>query len=330
LGPEDLYIFAGSSNEHLALKICNHLDVPLRKTKIDRFSHGTLSIQLGESVRNKDVYIIQSHTNPVHRHIMQMLMMIDIARHGDARRVTAVIPYYVYGRSDKKDAPRICITGKLVAKLIEAAGADRAIAVSLHSPQTHGFFDVPLDHLTGQHVLIDYFKKQDLSDTIVVSPDVGYAKQATKLAYALGLPVAVGTKMRLSDKNVEIKTVLGVASPAPRRAIVIDDEIATGGTMVEIVRVLRKLGTQSFTLACTHGLFTGNAVSRLNHLNGIEQIVCTDTVYSPHAWESIKRLKVVPIAPAIGDAILCNHDGRSVGALFAYWEGDAPSDQSLG
>lgn len=327
---DDLFVFAGMSNEPLAEKICAHIGVPLRETKTNRFSHGTLSIQLGESVRSKDVYIIQSHTNPVHRHLMQMLMMIDIARQGGARKVTAVIPYYVYGRSDKKDAPRICITGKLVARLIETAGADRVIAMALHSPQTHGFFDVPLDHLTSLHVLTHHFKKRDLSDTVVVSPDVGYAKQATKLAYSLGVPLAVGSKMRLSDSNVEIKTVLGISQPAPRHAIVIDDEIATGGTMVEIVRVLRKLGTQSFTLACTHGIFTGNAVSRLNHLNGIEEIVCTDTVYAPQAWEHIHKLNVVSVASAIGDAILCNHDGRSLGALFAFWQGDSPPDTALG
>jgi ribose-phosphate pyrophosphokinase len=330
LALEDLFIFSGTSNEPLAQRICDSLGVPLRDTRVSRFSHGTLKIQLGESVRNKDVYIIQSHTQPVHRHIMQSLMMIDIARHGDARRVTAVIPYYVYGRSDKKDAPRICITGKLVAQLIEAAGADRVIAMSLHSPQTHGFFDVPLDHLTSLRVLVDYFKKQDLTDTVVVSPDVGYAKQATKLAAELRVPLAIGSKVRLDDSEVEIKSVLGPSGRAARRAIVIDDEIATGGTMVEIVRAMQKLGTEKFTLACTHGLFTGDAVNRLNALDAVQEIVCTDTAYSPHAEAEINKLKVLSVAPVLGEAILCNHEGRSVGELFAFWESDVPSDMSLG
>lgn len=330
MAAEDLFIFSGTSNEVLAQKVCDYLGVPLRPTHIKRFSHGTLRIQLGESVRNKDVYIIQSLTDPVHRHIMQLLMMLDIARHGDARRVTAVIPYYVYGRSDKKDAPRICITGKLVAQLIETAGADRAIAMTLHSPQTHGFFDVPLDHLTSMRVLVDHFKRRDLSDSVVVSPDVGYAKQAMKLAFALGVPLAVGSKVRLSDHEVAINTVLGIGDHAPRHAIVIDDEIATGGTMVEIVNVMSEMGTQTFCLACTHGLFTGNAVERLNALERVEEIVCTDTVYAPHATAGLKKLRVESVAPVLGEAILCNHYGRSVGDLFTFWDEDVPSDSSLG
>lgn len=325
---DDLYIFAGTSNEPLARLVCDYLGVPLRPTHIKRFSHGTLQIQLGDSVRNKDVYIIQSLTNPVHRHLMQLLMMLDIARHGDARRVTAVIPYYAYGRGDKKDAPRISITGKLTAQLIEASGADRVIALALHSPQVHGFFDVPLDHLTSQSVLVKYFRQQDLSDTIVVSPDVGYAKQAIKLAAALGVPLAVGTKVRHTDTEVEIKAVLGIGEKAPRRAIVIDDEIATGGTMVEIVEALNNLGTQQFCLACTHGLFTGDAVEKLNALDCVGEIVTTDTVYAPHATEGIPKLKVQSIAPVLGDAILCNHEGRSVGELFAFWEKGAQSDNN--
>jgi ribose-phosphate pyrophosphokinase len=330
LAAEDLYIFAGTSNEPLAQRICDYLGVPLRPTYTRRFSHGTLRVQLGESVRSKDVFIIQSLTEPVHRHIMQLLMMLDIARHGDARRVTAVVPYYSYGRADKKDAPRICITGKLVAQLIETAGADRVIAMMLHSPQTHGFFDVPLDHLTSLRVLVDHFKRKDLQDAVVISPDVGYAKQAIKLAYALGLPLAVGSKVRVDDAHVEIKSVLGIGSHVPRRAIMIDDEIATGGTMVEIVNAMNQLGTEKFWLACTHGLFTGHAVDRLNALECVEEIVCTDTVYAPHAVEGIPKLRIESVAPVLGEAILCNHEGRSVGPLFTFWDEDVPSDVSLG
>lgn len=324
------FIFSGTANVELARDICRYLGVPLRPTEIQRFSQGTLRVQLGESVRNKDVYIIQPLTDPVHRHIMQLLMMLDIARHGDAARVTAVIPYYAYGRSDKKDAPRISITAKLLAKLIEAAGATRVIAMTLHSAQTHGFFDVPLDHLTSLRVMVDHFRKQDLSDTVVVSPDVGYAKQATKLAYALGLPLAVGSKMRLGDTEVAIETVLGSGGPAARRAIVIDDEIATGGTMVEIVQVMSRLGTEKFSLACTHGLFTGDAVNRLNNLECVEEIVCTDTVYVQDIKASIPKLRIESVASVLGDGIRCNHNGTSVGDLFTFWSEDMPSDHSLG
>ncbi len=317
---DDLYIFAGTSNEPLAQRVCDYLGVPLRPTYIQRFSHGTLQIQLGDSVRNKDVYIIQSLTAPVHRHLMQLLMMLDIARHGDARRVTAVIPYYAYARGDKKDAPRISITAKLTAQLIETAGADRAIALTLHSPQVHGFFDVPLDHLTSQSVLVKYFRQRGLEDTVIVSPDVGYAKQAIKLAAALHLPLAVATKVRHTDTEVEIKTVLGISEPPPKRAIVIDDEIATGRTMVEIVEALQAFGIETFCIACTHGLFTGDAVEQLNALECVDEIVTTDTVYAPHAIEGIPKLVVQSVASVLGDAILCNHEGRSVGDLFAFWE----------
>ncbi|MCD4686040.1 MAG: ribose-phosphate pyrophosphokinase [Anaerolineae bacterium] len=318
---DDLYIFSGTANEPLAQRVCDYLGVPLRPTRVQRFSHGTLQIQLGDSVRNKDVYIIQSLTAPVHRHLMQLLMMLDIARHGDARRVTAVIPYYAYGRSDKKDAPRISIAAKLVAQLVETAGADRAIAMALHSPQVHGFFDVPLDHLTSLSVLVAYFKRQDLTGTVVVSPDVGYAKQAMKLASALDISLAVGTKVRHTDTEVEITSVLGIdPDNPPHRAIVIDDEIATGGTMVEIVQALQQFGTRDFCLACTHGLFTGDAVANLNALDCVSNIVTTDTVFAPHAEEAIPNLREQSVAPVLGDAILCNHEGRSVGELFAFWE----------
>ncbi|MBN1678888.1 MAG: ribose-phosphate diphosphokinase [Anaerolineae bacterium] len=323
-------MFSGSSNEPLAKSIADYLNVPLRPTRIEKFSNDTLRLQLGESVRNKDVYIVQSLTSPVHRHIMELLMMLDIARSGDARRVTAVIPYYAYGRSDKKDAPRICITAKLLARMIETSGASRVIAMTLHSPQTHGFFDVPLDHLHSLRVLADHFKQKDLADTVVVSPDVGYAKQATKLAYALNLPLAIGSKMRLGDTEVEISTVLGSGGPTAKRAIVIDDEVATGGTMVELVHVMQKLGTHEFYLACTHGLFTGNATDRLNALDCVQEIVCTDTVYAPAAMDRLPKLRVESVASIFGDAIRCNNQGKSVGDLFAFWSKNMPPDTSLG
>jgi ribose-phosphate pyrophosphokinase len=242
-----------------------------------------------------------------------------------------VMPYYAYGRSDKKDAPRVCITAKLLAKLIKTAGADRAIAIMLHSAQIHGFFDIPLDHLTSLWALAEHFRSQDLTDTVVVSPDVGFAKQASKLASPLGLPLAVGNKIRLGDAHVEIKTVLGSGGPAPRRAIVIDDEIATGGTMVEIVDAMQRLGTHCFTLACTHGLFTGNAIENMKKLDCVEQIVSTDTVTAPHAHEGFgDLLHIVSIASVLGEAIRRNHEGESIGELFTFWSGDMPSDKSLG
>lgn len=317
---DDLYIFSGESNIPLAHDIANYLGVPLRPTIFDRFSNDNLWIQLGESVRGKDVYIIQSLTSPVQDHLLQLLMMLDVARTGDANRVTAVIPYYSYGRSDKKDAPRICITARLVADLITESGADRVITMVLHSDQVHGFFGIPLDHLTSFPVLSAYFKQHDLSDTILVSPDVGYAKQASKLARILDLPLAIGTKFRVADSEVVIDDILGGSSRPAKKAIVIDDEIATGGTMVRICERLHEMmGIDEFILACTHGLFSGSAVERINQMPHLVDVVTTDTVLAPHAVSDINKLHVATIAPVLGEAIRCNHLGQSVGDLFAFW-----------
>jgi ribose-phosphate pyrophosphokinase len=177
---------------------------------------------------------------------------------------------------------------------------------------------------------VDHFQKRDLTDTVIVSPDVGYAKQALKLAYALELPLAVGTKMRIGDTEVQIETVLGSGGPAKRKAIVVDDEIATGGTMVEIVEVMSEMGTEEFSLACTHGLFTGDALEDLNALDCVSEIVCTDTVYAPHAIKGLPKLKIESVASVLGDAIRCNHEGKSVGDLFTFWSEGLPPDISLG
>lgn len=317
---DDLFLFSGQSNQPLARNIAEHLGVELRETYYDRFSNDNLWIQLGESVRGKDVYLIQSLTEPVQDHLMQLLMMIDVARTGDADRVTAVIPFYSYGRSDKKDAPRISITARLVADLITTAGADRVITMVLHSDQVHGFFSTPLDHLTSFPVLSSYLKKQNLDDAVLVSPDVGYAKHASRLARSLDIPLAIGTKFRIADSDVEIDAILGSGQPA-KRAIVIDDEIATAGTMMRICESLNeKMGVEEFTLACTHGLFSGKAVDRINAMPMLNKVVTTDTVYAPHAIAAMgDRVHVESIASILGEAIRCNHLGQSVGDLFAFW-----------
>lgn len=322
---DDLFIFSGESNLPLANDICNHLGIPLRHTHFKRFNNDNLWIQLGESVREKDVYIVQSLTPPVQDHMFQLLMMLDVASTGGARRVTAVIPYFSYGRSDKKDAPRICITGRLAADLITHSGADRVITMGLHSDQVHGFFGIPLDHLTSLSVLSRYFHQQDLSDTTLVSPDVGYAKHASKLAKLLDIPMAIGTKFRLGDDEVEISDVLG-GDKMRRRAIIIDDEIATGGTMVEMAHKLHnEFGVEEVTLACTHGLFAGSAISRIEEVPFVTEVVTTDTVYAPHT-SGLTNLNVETIAPVIAEGIRCNHLGQSVGSLFAFWDEDTPKE----
>ena len=319
---DDLYVFSGQSNPDLAQAICAHVGVPLRKTHFRRFSNDNIWIQLGESVRGKDVYIVQSLHEPVSDNLMELLMMLNVARVGDASRVTAVIPYFSYARSDKKDLPRVCITARLVADLIQTSGADRVITMTLHSDQVHGFFTVPLDHLTSQSVFVEYFSKyMDTEDTVLVSPDVGYAKHVVRLARALKLNVAIGSKVRLGDNEVRIDALLGSGNVF-KRAIVLDDEIATGGSMIKIVETLRSQGTEEFILACTHGVFTNNAAANLQKIPGVVEIVATDTVYMPHEVRDLEKLKTLSIAKVIGDGMIRIHEGRSMGSLFTFWPDD--------
>ncbi|MCL4877131.1 MAG: ribose-phosphate pyrophosphokinase [Anaerolineae bacterium] len=318
---DDLFVFSGESNRELARAVCKYIGVPLKKNKTRKFSNDNLWIQLGESVRGKDVYIIQSLSEPVSDHLMEMLMMLNVARVGDARRVTAVIPYYSYARSDKKDAPRVCITARLVADLVQASGADRVITMMLHSEQVHGFFSMPLDHLTSQSVFVEHFKKYNDGQTVMVSPDEGFAKETVRLARALKLPVSIGTKVRLGDADVRIDAILG-SSQIKRRAIVIDDEIATGSSMIKVMQALRENGAEEFILACTHGVFTRKAMERLQEIPDVVEIVSTDTVKLGKKKKGIDKLTVLSIANVLGEAILRNHEGRSMGSLFTFWPGE--------
>jgi len=240
--------------------------------------------------------------------------MLDAARGASAARITVVLPHYAYARSDKKDAPRISIGGRLVADLLVTAGASRVLAMALHSPQVHGFFSVPVDHLHALRELATHFRGYDLSNTVVVSPDLGNAKEAAAFARLLGVPVATGAKQRFSDDRVQISAVIG--DVADRDAIILDDEIAKGSTVVELLEHLRQQHVRTIRIACTHGLFTSGALDRLAAEPGVEEIVCTNTV--PIAKEKlIPKLTVLSVAPALAEAMRRIHNGESVSALFA-------------
>jgi ribose-phosphate pyrophosphokinase len=245
---------------------------------------------------------------------MELLMMLDAARGASAARLTAVIPYFAYARSDKKDKPRISIGGRLVADLLVAAGASRVLTMALHSPQVHGFFSVPVDNLTALNVLAAHFATDDLSRTVVVSPDLGNATSATVFARLLNVPVAAGSKRRLADDRVVIDAFVGDVDG--RDVIVLDDEIANGGTIVELVRVVQARGVGRISVACTHGLFTGSAIERLSGLTEVEEIVTTDTVPIP-PWKRLPNMCVLSIAPLLSEAIRRIRGGESVSALFA-------------
>ena len=279
--------------------------------EIHRFSNDCLQVQLQENCRQRDVYIVQPLVPPTQEHLMELLLMIDAARGASAQQITAVMPHYAYARSDKKDASRISIGGRLVADLLVTAGVDRVLTMALHAPQVHGFFSVPVDHLTAIGVLADHFRSRDLSDTVVVSPDLGNAKTATQFARLLGLPVAAGSKQRLADDRVVIDAIVG--DVAGKRAIILDDEIATGGSIIELLDRLKDLGCTQAAVACTHGLFAGKAVERLRSHPSITEVISTDTVPRP---DGFPELQVSSVAGLFAEAIKRIHGGESVSSLF--------------
>jgi ribose-phosphate pyrophosphokinase len=307
----EIVVFSGSAHRPLARAICDELGVELSSVELTRFSNDCLQAQLQANCRQRDVYIVQPLVPPTQEHLMEMLLMIDAARGASAQQITAVIPYYAYARSDKKDASRLSIGGKLVADMLAAAGVHRIITMTLHAPQVHAFFSVPVDHLTALGVLADHFLGQDLGDAVVVSPDFGNAKTATQFARLLGLPVAAGSKKRLADDQVVIDNIVGDVEG--KRAIVLDDEIATGGSIVELLERLAEQGCTEAAVACTHGLFVGKALDRLRDHPMISEVVTTDTVPQPADWPSLEVRSVAGLFAAAIDRI---HAGESVSSLF--------------
>ncbi len=320
IDPNDVRIFSGSSHLELAANIAKYLNVPLENTLITRFSNDDLYIQLGASVRSRKVFLVQSLSQPVNDHIIELLIMIDIARSAGAAEVHAIIPYFSFSRSDKKDAPRISITARLIADLLQTAGATHIMTMMLHSPQVHGFFNVPTDPLTSRPVFRPFFQQRDLSNAIVVAPDMGHAKSAARFARDLCLPVTAGNKERISDTEVTIDGIVGQQVRGFKRAIIYDDEIATGGSVLEMTRILIEQGVEDIIVTCTHGVFARGALDRLTAIPEISTIVTTDTVPIPP--EKIHpKLHVLSVAPIFGDAIRCNYNRQSIGDLFVYGDG---------
>ena len=310
----DIVVFSGSAHRELAEEICSDLGVELAPAHVQRFSNDCLQVQLRENCRQRDVYIVQPLVPPVQDHLVELLLMMDAARGASAAQITAVIPHYAYARSDKKDAPRISIGGRLVADLISTAGANRVLTMALHAPQVHGFFSVPVDHLSAIPELAMHFKGKDLSNTVVVSPDLGNAKPATQFARILGVPVAAGSKRRLGDDTVVIDAIVGDVHG--KDVVVLDDEIATGGSVVELLDVLRRNGARRVALACTHGLFTGPAIERLSSRDDIDEVITTNTVPQGGHY-ALPNLEVRSIAPLFADAIGRIHRGESVSSLLS-------------
>ncbi len=308
----EIVVFSGSAHPALSEEICAYLNVPLRPVRLTRFANDCLEVQLLANCRERDVFIIQPLGPPVQENLVELLLMLDAARGASAARVTAVMPYYGYARSDKKSMPRISIGGRLVADLLATAGASRVLAMTLHAPQVHGFFSVPVDHLHALREFATHFAGLDLGNFVVVSPDLGNAKSAAALARLLQLPVAAGAKERHSDQRVTISSIIG--DVVGREVIVLDDEIARGSTILELLDRLRERDVRSVRIACTHGVFADDALKRIAAQPLVREIVCTNTL--PVAAGGGAELRVISVAPALAEAIRRIHEGESVSALF--------------
>ncbi len=305
-------IFSGNAHPQLARDVCASLGIELGEANVFDFANGNTFVQLLQNIRERDVFLIQPGSAPVNQHLVELLIMIDAARRASAGRVTAVAPYYAYGRSDKKDQPRVPITARLFADLIQTAGADRMLTMDLHAGQIQGFFHIPTDELTGQRLLIEHFAEQEF-DGVVVSPDLGSAKRARTAAAMLDLPLAVAEKRRAgNDDCAEMLQLIG--SVAGRDVLIMDDEIDTAGTVCEVAQMLRDEGAQTIYVAATHGLFSPPALERLSR-SPIVSVVTTDTLPTPEGSPD-GMFKKVSVAPLLGEAIRRIHEGESVGALF--------------
>ena len=319
ISTNEIRFFSGGSNPQLAENIASKLGVPLDATHITRFSNDNLYIQLSATVRYRHVYIVQSLSQPVNDHLMELLMMLDIARGAAASEVHAIIPYYSFGRSDKKDAPRISITARLVADLLKTAGATHVMSMMFHSPQVHGFFGIPTDPLSSRGVFKEYLSNYDLSGSIIVAPDMGQAKSAARFARTLDLPVAAGNKERISDTKVVISGLVGNQVRGHKRALIYDDEIATGGSILELSRVLIGEGIENILVICTHGVFSRGGLERLAVIPQITEIITTDTVHIPPE-KMHPKLTVLSVAPVFADAIRHNFNRESLSNLFVFGE----------
>ena len=306
-------IFSGNSNPELANAICGYLKRDLGGAKVKRFSDGEIQIEIDENVRSKDVFVIQSTSNPVNDNLVELLLMIDALKRSSAKRITAVIPYFGYARQDKKVAPRVPISAKLVADLLTTAGANRIITMDLHAGQIQGFFDIPVDNLFAAPIIIDYMKHKFTHDTIIVSPDAGGVERARAFAKRLDCGLAIIDKRRDAPNKAKAMAVIGNVSG--KRTIILDDMADTAGTLTEAANALAENGASEVHACCTHAVLSGPAIDRINH-SPLKSLVVTDTIPLSDNGRSCKKIKILSIASLIGEAIIRSHTGDSVTSLF--------------
>jgi ribose-phosphate pyrophosphokinase len=310
---ERFKIFTGTANPVLAEAICHHLSVPIGKALLGRFSDGEIYFQILENVRGADVFVVQPCCYPVDNHLFELLLMIDAFKRASAWRITAVLPYYCYARQDRKDKPRVPISAKLVADLLETAGASRALTLDLHAPQIQGYFDVPVDHLYGSPVLVDYFRQMKLPNLTVVSPDAGGVERARAFAKKLDAPLAIVDKRRVDLDVTEVMNLIGDVKG--RSTLIVDDIIDTAGTLVKTAEALIKGGATQVYAACTHAVLSGPAVDRIEN-SPITEVVATDSVPLSEAAKKLKKIKILSVADLLARGIRSIHEETSISELF--------------
>ena len=310
---DELKVFSGTAHPALAMAVCDYLGIPLGEVEVFEFSNENIFVRILENVRERDVFIIQPICSPVNKSLVELLIMLDASRRASAGRITAVVPYYGYSRTDKKDQPRVPITARLIADLITTAGANRLLTVDLHAPQIQGFFTIPVDELTTRPILAQYFKKKTLDNLVVVATDIGITKVARDMAAKLGAPLAIIEKRRLGNADAtETLNIIGEVEGMP--ALTVDDEIDTAGSLVGVVNTLLEHGVTEVYACCTHPVFSGPAIQRIA-ASPVKEVGVTDTI-PVNSEKKLDKITVLPIASLIGEAIHRIHTGLSVGAMF--------------
>jgi len=310
---EELKVFAGRAHPALAQSVCDYLGMPLGKCEVTQFSNENIFVRILENVRSRDVFIIQPVCSPVNTNLVELLIMLDAFWRASANRITAVIPYYGYGRTDKKDQPRVPITARLVADLITTAGASRALLVDLHAGQIQGFFSIPVDELSALTLMSNYIKNKRLKNMVVVATDIGISKKSRDMAARLNAPLAIVEKRRV-DNNDQTETLNIIGEVAGKTAITFDDEIDTAGSLVHAVDALLKEGATEVYACASHPVFSGPAIQRIA-ASPVKEIIVTDTIPVPPG-KHLEKITVLPIAPLLGEAIHRIHTGLSVGAMY--------------
>ncbi len=310
---DELKVFTGNAHPTLAQQVADYLSIPLGKCEVFEFSNENTFVRILENVRQRDTFVIQPICSPVNRSLVELLIMLDALKRASAGRITAVVPYFGYSRTDKKDQPRVPITARLVADLLTVAGAGRLLTVDLHAAQIQGFFNIPVDELTAEFLLGDYFKEKKLKDLVVVATDIGITKRARDVAARLNAPLAIMEKRRLGNDD-KTETINVIGDVKGKVALTVDDEIDTAGSLVGVIEALEKQGVKEVYACCTHPIFSGKAIQRIASCPA-KEVVVTDTV-PVSGDKKLDKITVLPIAPLLGEAINRIHTGLSIGAMF--------------